>query len=126
MQINEKIICNLAQFFVEYLTKHCPDYQWPTEDSIKLHIERDIVIQKQFDESKLNWMILNLLTKNKNALIICSPLIRSLLANLIVQWEIPKETPTINQPKLLEMTTRLLNLLNLVSLKVIFMSSMLN
>ena len=44
----------------------------------------------------------------------CGIIIRSLLASIIVQWDSVNEQPTRNMSKLLEITLRLLNLLNKV------------
>ena len=44
----------------------------------------------------------------------CIIIIRSLLASIIIKWDSYHEQPTKNIPKLLDITLRLLNLLNKV------------
>lgn len=48
------------------------------------------------------------------AFIRVGPIVRSLLASVIIQWESLQETSTRNNPKSLGITLRLLNIINRV------------
>jgi hypothetical protein len=61
-------------------------------------------------------MILEFLAMDEQSFLKCTILIRSLLASLIIQWDSGQEQPARNMPKLFEITTKLLNLLNKVIL----------
>jgi hypothetical protein len=55
--------------------------------------------------------------KDEKAFFKCGPIIRSVLASLIIQWDCVPDQPARNISKTLELTTKLLNLINRVSFK---------
>ena len=58
--------------------------------------------------------------KDEQSFYKASPLIRSLLASLIIQWDSFQEQSTRNTPKTLAITVRLLNIINRVIILAIF------
>jgi hypothetical protein len=81
------------------------------------------IIDNDYDNQIL-WMLLEYvmnfqISDENSSFNKCSPLIRSILGSLIVQWESYHEQSTRNAPKTLNLTLRLLNLLNMVYKKLI-------
>lgn len=109
---NPDLINNLAQLILEKFNLSYIDNHWPDVENFRLYIERDVKIQSIVEESPVCWMLLNFVAQNQQAFLKCLPIIKSLLACLILQWENVKEQSTKNIPKLLESTIRYLNLLN--------------
>ncbi|CAF0791809.1 unnamed protein product [Brachionus calyciflorus] len=121
---------NLAQLLVQkvLLDTHFVDYQWPGSSSeelddnfdneieaLKLFIERDMSVQNTFEnrvDNQIVWLLLEFIADDEQAFLKAGPLIRSLLASLIIQWESYQEQPTRNIQKSLGITIRLLNLIN--------------
>ena len=72
------------------------------------------------NSNKIIWTLLDFLAQEEQSFNKCLPIIRSLLASLIIQWDSVLEQPTINLPKILDGTLRLLNLLNKVLIFLVF------
>ncbi len=125
-------MCILAESLVEYvmLEQHYIDNQWPSPlahesednleaevDVMKLYVERDVAVQNTVENpenNKVIWLILDFLAQDEQSFLKTTVIFRSLLSAVIVKWESFREQPTKNCPKLVEITLKLLNLLNKV------------
>jgi len=125
-------MCIVAESLVEYvmLEQHYIDSQWPSPlthesddnleaevDVMKLYVERDVAVQNTVENpenNKVIWFILEFLAQDEQTFLKTTVIFRSILSSVIVKWESFREQPTKNQPKLIEVTLRLLNVLNKV------------
>lgn len=86
---------------------------WPDEDFLKVTIERDLHIKRKFDEHPILWDLLFLISLAHPSLCYCSVLLRAIMAVLITHWGSCQERTTLNSPKQLEITQRLIDVMAL-------------
>lgn len=98
----------LAELLVETLTPDVMfnDKSFPDEDFLKVTIERDLYITRQFELHPILWNLVDLIAKEKS-LKNCSLLISALLAVQLTQWS----SPTANKDKV-KFTEKLLKLIS--------------
>ncbi len=85
---------------------------WPDEDFIKVTIERDLTISKRFEDHPVLWKILGGLAESRPALCYCSVLLRALMAVQMNHWQASVARRASDNPKQLETTQRVLELMS--------------
>ncbi|XP_065583509.1 integrator complex subunit 5-like isoform X2 [Artemia franciscana] len=103
-------ITRVAMILLEILS---PDVMynglpWPEEEFLKVTIERDLYIKKTLETQPVLWEILRVLAFNRPALCYCSVILRAPLGILMSQWSSEQQ-----RPELLEMTSKILDLMSL-------------
>ncbi|KAK2721137.1 hypothetical protein QYM36_003418, partial [Artemia franciscana] len=103
-------ITRVAMILLEILS---PDVMynglpWPEEEFLKVTIERDLYIKKTLETQPVLWEILRVLAVNRPALCYCSVILRAPLGILMSQWSSEQQ-----RPELLEMTSKILDLMSL-------------
>ncbi|RMZ93726.1 integrator complex subunit 5-like, partial [Brachionus plicatilis] len=76
---------------------------------------KDMAVQNMFEnrvDNNIIWILLEFVSDDEQAFIKAGPIVRSLLASLIIQWESYQEQSTRNIGKTLGITMRLLNIIN--------------
>ncbi|KAF2346685.1 Integrator complex subunit 5 N-terminal [Trinorchestia longiramus] len=84
-------------------------FPWPDEN-IKFTIERDLTIKKTFEDFPIAWELLEFVASNRPALCYCSVLVRALTASYIALWSTSALSKSLESPKQLRATERLLEI----------------
>jgi integrator complex subunit 5 len=105
----------VALLFVEIVS---PDVMlnglpWPDLEYSKMLIERDLHIQRTFEDYPYFWHLLELLAKYRPSLCYCSVIVRALMATYIQRWRSAQQTRAVSNPRLLECTIRLLGVMKI-------------
>ena len=85
-------------------------FPWPDEN-IKFTIERDLTIKKTFEDIPIAWDLLEFVASNRPALCYCSVLMRALTASYIAIWSTSALSKSMESPKQLQSTERLLEIM---------------
>jgi len=90
LTLHTKYVDSLALLLMEIV---CPDvvpitFDWPDDDSLKFTIERDLRIKKTFDDNPILWALVSIVARGVSSLSKCSPLVSSLLATIMSNWEV--------------------------------------
>jgi len=85
-------------------------FPWPDEN-IKFTIERDLTIKKAFEVYPIAWELLEFVASYRPSLCFCSVLVRALTASYISMWSNCAHSASVQAPKQLRSTERLLEVM---------------
>ncbi|XP_078458332.1 integrator complex subunit 5 [Lampetra planeri] len=110
MPINPEAARSLAVLLVESI---CPDVTnselaWPPEEHARHTVERDLKIQRRFEDNPFLFQLLWLVASGRPALCYCSVLLRGLLATLLTHWEASREPRAVDSAWALEASQALI------------------
>ncbi|KAL3871772.1 hypothetical protein ACJMK2_039750 [Sinanodonta woodiana] len=84
---------------------------WPEEETLKMTVERDLLVWKVLDDNPVLWDIFQMYAGNSLIMCRCSPVLRSLTATLINHFDSARERLAQNYPKHVECTCILIRCL---------------
>ncbi|XP_027049522.1 integrator complex subunit 5-like [Pocillopora damicornis] len=101
LALHHKYVDSLSLLLMELV---CPDvvpisFDWPDDESLKFTIERDLRIKKTFDDNPILWALVSIVARGVSSLSKCSPLVSSLLATVMSNWEVYRGS-TVDQSSL--------------------------
>ncbi|CAH1787671.1 unnamed protein product [Owenia fusiformis] len=92
---------HLSNLMVELVTPDAcyNEIPWPDEDLMKVTLERDLYIKKQFDTKPILWDIMELISFDHLAIAKSSPLLRGLVAVQVNYWVSCRDKNTTDSPQ---------------------------